>query len=282
MNRLLNILLLAAGLTPTIAGAAVTQFVEPPALAQQVQNGQLAPVYNRLPEVPRLIDLRGDKTAGFHGGQLRMLMGKQKDIRQIVIYGYARLVGYSPDLRLEADLLESYEVFENRIFTLHLRKGHKWSDGHPFTAEDFRYYWEDIATNPQLSKGGPNKILLVDGELPQVEFPDPHTVRYSWSRPNPYFLPALAGARPLYIYKPAHYLRQFHAAYQSQEKLTQMVADAGKRNWMGVHVNQDRPYKATNPDLPSLQPWINATYPPSERFIFKRNPYYHRIDQNGR
>lgn len=282
MNRLLNILLLVTGLTPTIAGAAVTQFVEPPSLAPQVQNGQLAPVHNRLPEVPRLIELCGDKTAGFHGGQLRMLMGKQKDIRQIVIYGYARLVGYSPDLRLEADLLESYEVFENRIFTLHLRKGHKWSDGHPFTAEDFRYYWEDVATNPQLSKGGPNKILLVDGELPQVEFPDSYTVRYSWSRPNPYFLPALAGARPLYIYKPAHYLRQFHAAYQSREKLARMVADAGKRNWMGVHVNQDRPYKATNPDLPSLQPWINATYPPSERFIFKRNPYYHRIDQNGR
>jgi len=282
MNRLLNILLLVTGLTPAIAGAAVTQFVEPPSLAPQVQNGQLAPVHNRLPEVPRLIELRGDKTAGFHGGQLRMLMGKQKDIRQIVIYGYARLVGYSPDLRLEADLLESYEVFENRIFTLHLRKGHKWSDGHPFTAEDFRYYWEDVATNPQLSKGGPNKILLVDGELPQVEFPDSYTVRYSWSRPNPYFLPALAGARPLYICKPAHYLRQFHAAYQSREKLARMVADAGKRNWMGVHVNQDRPYKATNPDLPSLQPWINATYPPSERFIFKRNPYYHRIDQNGR
>lgn len=29
MNRLLNILLLVTGLTPTIAGAAVTQFVEP-------------------------------------------------------------------------------------------------------------------------------------------------------------------------------------------------------------------------------------------------------------
>lgn len=51
---------------------------------------------------------------------------------------------------------------------------------------------------------------------------------------------------------------------------------------MGVHVNHDRPYKATNPDLPTLQPWVNTTYPPSERFIFKRNPYYHRIDSNGR
>ena len=51
---------------------------------------------------------------------------------------------------------------------------------------------------------------------------------------------------------------------------------------MGVHVSHDRPYKATNPDLPSLQPWVNTTYPPSERFVFERNPFYHRVDQNGR
>ena len=61
-----------------------------------------------------------------------------------------------------------------------------------------------------------------------------------------------------------------------------MIQESGKRNWMGVHVNHDRPYKATNPDLPTLQPWVNTTYPPSDRFIFKRNPYYHRVDQNGR
>ncbi len=51
---------------------------------------------------------------------------------------------------------------------------------------------------------------------------------------------------------------------------------------MSVHVSRDRPYKATNPDLPTLQPWMNVTFPPAERFIFERNPYYHRVDQNGR
>ncbi|MCP4392478.1 MAG: ABC transporter substrate-binding protein, partial [Gammaproteobacteria bacterium] len=269
MKRFLIILLLLTGLTSLMTAAAVQQDIETPSLAAAVQSGQLPPLQQRLPEVPRLIELVDGKNPGHHGGQLRVLMGKQKDIRQIVIYGYARLVGYSPDLKLEADILQSYEVIENRIFTLRLRKGHKWSDGHPFTAEDFRYYWEDVATNPQLSKGGPNKLLIVDGELPRVEFPDQYTVRYSWSKPNPYFLPALAGARPLYIYKPAHYLSQFHAAYQSEEKLQQLADQSGKRNWMGLHVSHDRPYKATNPDLPSLQPWFNVTYPPSERFIFE-------------
>ncbi|MDH3220368.1 MAG: ABC transporter substrate-binding protein [Gammaproteobacteria bacterium] len=276
------LLLTILGLAPLASDAAPDRFIETPSLAAQVASSELPPVQARLPQQSKLVVLDGERQAGFHGGQLRVLMGTQKDIRQIVVYGYARLVCYTPDLELEADILESYDVVDNRIFTLRLRRGHKWSDGHPFTSEDFRYYWEDVALNPELSRGGPNKLLIIDGELPRVEFPDKYTVRYSWSNPNPYFLTALAAALPLYIYKPAHYLRQFHARYQSEEKLAQMIEQFGKRNWMGVHVDHDRPYKATNPDLPTLQPWYNSTYPPSDRFIFKRNPYYHRVDQNGR
>ena len=281
MNRGLSILLLSLGLLPMLPALAM-ELRETPALQARVDDGSLPPVAERLPESYRSVLLAGERAPGEHGGQLRLLMGKQKDIRQIVIYGYARLVRYNRDLQLEADLLERIEVDRNRVFTLHLRKGHRWSDGHPFTAEDFRYYWEDIANNPELSRGGPPRELTVEGELPRVEYLDDYTVRYSWSRANPYFLPALAGARPLYIYKPAHYLRQFHARYQDEAVLADMVEKFHKRNWMGVHVNHDRPYKATNPDLPTLQPWVNTTWPPSERFVFERNPFYHRVDQNGR
>ena len=281
-RKLLVLALGTAFVLPAIGADSKAPLLETPSLMPLVESGQLPPVEARLPQSPYRVTLEGDKEPGAHGGELRLLMGKQKDIRQVVIYSYARLVCYTPEFELEPDLLESYQVEDNRVFTLHLRPGHKWSDGHPFTSEDFRYYWEDVATNPELSKGGPEKELIVDGELPKVEFPDRYTVRYSWSKPNPYFLPALAGPRPLYIYKPAHYLRQFHAAYQSEDRLRQLIEEENRRNWMGVYVNRDRPYRATNPDLPTLQPWINTTWPPSERFIFGRNPYYHRVDQNGR
>ena len=274
------LLLLACALPFTSASAQA--LIETPMFEAQVSARELPPVGERIPAVPRVVELRNDQTPGIHGGQMRLLMGKQKDIRQMVIYGYARLVVYTPELDLRADILESYEVVDGRVFTLRLRKGHRWSDGHPFTTEDFRYYWEDIATNPELSKAGPPRALIVDGQLPTVEFLDEYTVRYSWAAPNPYFLPALAGPAPLYIYKPAHYLRQFHPRYQDADVLAQMIKDAGKRTWMGIHVNRDRPYKATNPDLPTLQPWMNTTKPPSDRFIFSRNPFYHRIDQAGR
>ena len=276
-GRIALVLLLCA-----VQASYAVNLIETPELVSQVNSGELPPVQQRIPETPQLVEFHGDFSAGSHGGELRLLMGKQKDIRQIVIYGYARLVGYNTGLQLVADILEDFEVVEGRIFTLYLRKGHRWSDGHAFTSEDFRYYWEDIANDPELSKGGPPKTLLVDGEAPLVEFIDDYTVRYSWTKTNPYFIPALAAPRPLYIYKPAHYLKQFHRRYQSEERIAELVEENNARNWMSVHVNRDRPYKATNPDLPTLQPWYNSTYPPSDRFIFKRNPFYHRIDENGR
>ena len=49
--------------------------------------------------------------------------------------------------------------------------------------------------------------MLVDGEPPVIEIIDDVTIRYTWSKANPDFLPALAGASPLYIFRPAHYLK---------------------------------------------------------------------------
>ncbi|MGO4835123.1 ABC transporter substrate-binding protein, partial [Rhizobiaceae sp. 2RAB30] len=45
---------------------------------------------------------------------------------------------------------------------------------------------------------------------------------------------------------------------------------------------KSRQYRPENPDLPTLEPWQNTTPPPAERFVFKRNPYFHRVDKSGR
>ncbi|MCY4284610.1 MAG: ABC transporter substrate-binding protein [Thiotrichales bacterium] len=264
-------------------GAAGAPYVETPSLADRVASGALPAVERRLPARPSVVAFAGDDLApGRHGGELRLLMGRAKDVRLMVVYGYARLVGYDRVYRLVPDILEDLEVEEGRIFTLRLRPGHRWSDGHPFTAEDFRYYWEDIATNESLAPFGPPRAYLVEGEPPHFEVLDAHTVRYTWARPNPFFLPALAGARPEPLYAPAHYLRAFHARYADETALNRLAKEEGKRNWAPVHTNRFRPYKNTNPDLPSLQPWVNTTAPPSQRFVSVRNPYFHRVDTNGR
>jgi peptide/nickel transport system substrate-binding protein len=246
-------------------------------------SGLALPATAGPPDEPHVVefDEASGKSVGKPGGELHMLVGRAKDTRLMVVYGYARLIGYSEKLELVPDILRDVEVEDGRTFTLHLRKGHRWSDGEPFTSEDFRYWWEDVANNGALSPTGPSPELFVDGELPKVEFPDPMTVRYSWSKPNPFFLPALAMATPLFIYMPAHYLKQFHERHADPDRLTQMVKETGARDWAQLHGRNDDMYKFENPDLPTLQPWQPTTPPPAERFTFERNPYFHRVDAQG-
>lgn len=263
---------------PLPAASALT-LVETPMFEDAVKSGQLPPVAERLPSVPSVVTLNGEREAGRHGGDLRMLIGRSRDVRLLVVYGYARLVGYTENFDLVPDILESIDVEEGRIFTLHLRPGHKWSDGAPFTSEDFRYWWEDVANNPNLSPSGPPVDMLVDGELPVFEVVDETTVRYTWPANNPNFLPRLAGASPLFIYRPAHFLRKYHADYATEAELEERIGRA--RNWAAQHNRQDNMYRFDNPSLPTLQPWTNTTRPPATRFKAERNPYFHRVDENG-
>jgi peptide/nickel transport system substrate-binding protein len=277
----LVILCLAAVLAGP-AAATDGSFAEPPYFAEAVAAGTLPPVQERVPDPPLVVEMDGGRTIGRHGGTLNILMARSKDVRQMVVYGYARLVRYGRDYEITPDILQDIEIEDDRIFTLHLRPGHRWSDGAPFTTEDFRYWWEDVANNPKLSPSGPQIQLRIDGELPTVEIIDKTTIRFSWSRPNPKFLPALASASPLYIYRPAHYLKQFHARYADEATLNKLAKEKGQRNWAALHNKTDNQYKNDNMDLPSLQPWVNSTRMPAERFTFVRNPYFHRIDAEGR
>jgi len=256
--------------------------MEPPSLAERVASGALPPVEKRLPRPPLVVTANPPvTTTGNYGGELRTLATKQRDTRLMVVFGYARLVAYDTEWRLAADILKDVIVEEGRIFTLHIRPGHRWSDGRPFTAEDFRFYWEDIANNPDLSPGGPERFLLVDGKPPVFDVIDAWTVRYSWDKPNPFFLPALAGARPEYIYVPSHYLRAMHKDHADPSDLRRLVSASGQRDWVSLFLDSSNQYRNDNPQLPSLQPWVLKTPPPSSRYIFERNPYFHRVDENG-
>ena len=258
-------------------------YIEAPALEERVAAGDLPAIGERLPTAPRVIAMDGEKrVAGRHGGRWRMLIHRSKDVKMFSVYGYARLVTYNEALDLVPDILAEVISEDERVYTLKLRAGHKWSDGHPFTSEDFRYYWEDVANNEELSPAGPPRSLRVRNELPVVEIIDETTVRYSWSQPNPAFLPSLAGAAPPFIYRPAHYLKQFHDRYKEKKKKQDAFSNQLMRNWAAEHNNKDNQYKSDNPDLPTLQPWINTTRPPATRFVGLRNPYFHRVDPNGR
>tara|TARA_R110002167_G_scaffold75350_7_gene210279 strand:+ start:393 stop:2321 length:1929 start_codon:yes stop_codon:yes gene_type:complete len=277
-----SMLLAGAALLSSTQLAAAMALEETPLFAERVAAGELPPIRQRVPMQPSVAHFSGERSIGQQGGELRTLIGRAKDVRLLVVYGYARLVAYNEDFELEPDILESYEIEDGRSFTLHLRKGHKWSDGTPFTVEDIRYWWEDIANNAKLSPAGPPREMLIDGKPPVFDVLDDTTVRFTWHRENPFFLPRLAGASPLFIYRPSHYLKQFHAKYADPVMLKQVLRKRRIRNWASYHNRLDNMYRFDNPELPTLQPWINTTRPPAQRFVAERNPYYHRIDEAGR
>ncbi|MFZ5784339.1 MAG: ABC transporter substrate-binding protein [Pseudomonadota bacterium] len=268
---------------PAFAADPLPAMKETPLFAEEVKSGALPPVDKRIPQQPMVVTkFWGNDGPGRQGGELNILIGSARDTRLMTIYSYTRLIVYTPEFKLQPDLLESFEAKEGREFTFKLRAGHKWSDGHPFTTEDFRYFWEDVANNKELSPSGPSVELLVDGKPPKVDIIDERTIKYTWDKPNPYFLESQARAAPLFLFRPAHYLKKFHIKYTSAEDIAKTAkgGDQGSK-WVQVHRRQDVMYANNNVELPTLNPWKLTTEPPAQRYVFTRNPYYHRIDAKG-
>ncbi len=248
----------------------------------EVAAGIMDPAAQRIPQQPLVVDLAAKgRSFGKQGGTLRTMVSRSKDIRQMVVYGYARLVGYDQAYNLKADILRDYTVEDGRKFTLMLRAGHRWSDGAPFTSADFEYWWHHVANNAELSPNGPPDVMRVGNMVGRMSFPDPLTVVIEWDKPNPEFLQKLAGARPPFIYRPSHYLKQFHVDFADPEALEEEVDRRRVRGWAALHNKIDNMYKFDNPALPTLQPWMSATAGKSSRQLFVRNPYFHRIDARG-
>src|SRR5438552_10784050 len=109
--------------------------------------------------------------------------------------------------------------------TLHLRRGMRWSDGKPFTADDVVFWREDINLNPDLSS--PTTALQLQAKQVQVRKVDDFTVEYVSPAPYP-VLPRFfatqddTGGMVQYLplggggFAPKHYLSQFLPKYTSE------------------------------------------------------------------
>ena len=79
-------------------------------------------------------------------------------------------------------LAKSWKISpDGRTFTLQLRQGIRFSDGHPFDADDvvfsFNVYMDEAVDSPQRD------LLIIDGKPIQVTKLDPYTVRFVLPRP---------------------------------------------------------------------------------------------------
>ena len=74
-------------------------------------------------------------------------------------------------------LAKSVEMKGNR-YIIHLRKGIKWSDGVPITADDVIFTWKDIIF-AGLGNTSTRDSMIIDGEIPTIKKIDDYTVEFS-------------------------------------------------------------------------------------------------------
>jgi peptide/nickel transport system substrate-binding protein len=181
---------------------------------------------------------------------------------------------------------------DGKSTTIFLRKGMKWSDGAPFTADDFVFWFEDIYQNKDIVSS-PAPELVVKGKPGRLVKVDETTVRFEFDEPYHLFLNLLAGdtqigggqsrlqsdGRMLGLYAPAHYLKQFLPKYSSLEQATKKAKAAGYKTW--VEFLRVRGDWRLNTELPTLAAWKVIQPINTQTWILERNPYFWTVDTAG-
>jgi peptide/nickel transport system substrate-binding protein len=263
-------------------GNAITEFHEAPMLAEMVAAGELPPVEERLPAEPVVV--QPEETIGKYGGFLTApIEGENRASPTMFDYwGLDPLTIFSPDgSETIPNVAQSWQISEdNKTITLFLRKGIKWSDGEPYTADDILFWWNDVVLNDEITPSKPT-ILTRGGELAQVREVDDFTVEFTFTEPYALFVTYLgswSGPRIDPVALPAHYLSQFHPNYVEMSAIETQMEEEGFDTWIDFFAHmRDR----HNPDLPTLSAWIPNERPPQPIQTYRRNPYYWKVDTAG-
>lgn len=258
---------------------------EAPDLAKLVAEGKLPPLAQRLPENPDVVQV---KQIGRYGGALRRGLRGSADHNGILkVIGPQNLVRWNVEFTgVVPNLAHKWEVSADATqFTFYLRKGLKWSDGKPFTADDIVFSIEDCAKNADLYKATPSQIVI--GGKPVVcEKVDETTVKFTFAAPYALFLENLAtplGQHTTLFAK--HYCSQFHPKYNP--KVDEQAKAAGQSDWPAYFRSKcgdiEIPSRWGNPDRPTMDPWIiKEPYTGgATRVVAVRNPFFWQVDQQG-
>ncbi len=269
-------------LFPQVFGGTAAAFNEAPSLAKLVKAGKLDPVDKRLPAKPVVV--KPIEKPGVYGGTWRRAYTGLSDLvgaRRIL---YDPLVRWSPDYRIVPNLATKWEIGGNgKIFTFHLAKGVRWSDGAPFTADDILFYFDDILFNKELTPSIP-KWLAPEGTPPKVTKVDDYTIRFEFTKPYGLFLQQLACPHGMeLVTKPKHYLKKFHKKYAKPEELEALMKEKNVSSWVKLFQDASSLRHALfiGTDMPSILAWITKIPAPAQRFVMVRNPYYWKVDTKG-
>ncbi len=144
---------------------------------------------------------------------------------------------------------------DGRVWTFHLRRGIRWSDGKPLTAQDVIFTLNVIY---DTKVNAPMRSLLEQNGQPYVyKAVGRHTFVITLPKPSGSFLSAFAGVVviPKHILEPVWRAGKFNSAWGVGTPVSKLVGDG---------------------------PFLLAQYSSGESLTYVRNPYYWRLAANGR
>lgn len=267
-------------------GKTIVEFQESPILRARVAAGELPPVEERLPE--DFLVVRPYEKIGEYSSKPLKVLGVGTRGGGILVISHLKAAHLNrAATELVPDALKGWEFSEDgKILTLYLRKGLKWSDGVPVTADDILFWWEDFILNDELTPVKPSYVMP-GGELMTVEKVDDYTVRYNFS--EPYWLAPraifVAGGAATRLGLPKHALEKFHIKYNKDAD--KFAKEKGFDNWAQLFQGLTGWYtpgfelpEEFNKAVPTSAPWVYKKKVMGG-MIWERNPYYSHVDTEG-
>src|SRR5262247_1290803 len=160
-------------------------FKEAPQLAELVKAGKLPPVQERIGQDPLVV--KPLREIGKYGGTWRRAFTGPFDTSnghrvaqndKLLYYDYT-------GTKLVPNIARAWEVSaDGKATTLQLRRGMKWSDGQPFTADDFVFWYQDVYQDKELVPT-PLPVMTINGKPIAIKKIDAATVQFVC--PDPYY-----------------------------------------------------------------------------------------------
>ena len=269
------------------------KFAEAPMLADLVKQGKLPPVDKRVPDEPMVV--KPLQSIGRYGGTWRRGFtgpGDGENGNRIVSTDKILFWDYTGTKIMPCVAREWKQSDDGKSVTISLRKGQKWSDGTPFTANDFVFWHDEVYLNKDLMPT-PHPDFMAGSRSGSLRKIDDTTVIFEFQDPNFLFVDILAGStaigggqatqsmdkRSMGAYMPAHYVKQFLPKFSSKDEVDRKAKAAGFDGWVSYIKN--RWDWRLNPELPVLTPWKTVNPINTPTWVLERNPYYMGVDTQG-
>jgi len=255
---------------------------------------KLPPLAERLPAEPLVV--APYKSIGKYGGTFRALSNAtEAGTSDFLSVRHVNLVRYSDDLQtIVPNVAKGWKWNKDYTeLTFYLRKGQKWSDGVPFTAEDIKFWYDDLEMDPHVFEK-PKAYALVGGKPMRVEVIDPETVKFILPAPKPGLLAHFA-THFAQAFQPKHFLGKFHPKVNPDaDKYAQSLGfkdgyDAikayyGNSDWTDTAIpllnHPDIVKKLPFATMPTLESHIMIKETTEGRHLVA-NPYFFQVDTAG-